>query len=315
MPKYFVQKVFRLCWSGLVLACLAALGPGCRTTPRSPAASAWSYPPGVCPRFYAQYLPYPRRGLPTAQPLPATPGWTDPRMERDLARFTDAGLDGILLALQPDSLADPVQTERVQRFLALAATRAPSGWEVVLMLVPPADDAVAVDRNALGRWLTAHGLLEHPNLRRRSGRIVVLLAPGVHAAGTPHPAVVAVACGAPGSEWRWPAPADPERFAPTGPDRQVVVYGGFWTDITAPDGVVAPGWALERRQGRTLQDEIQRAFDAQAMTICIASWNDYVARTFVEPNSLDGMNPLRRLTAALRTARRHAAAAATPPTP
>ncbi len=307
------RQCFRWSLGGVILACLAAVGSGCRSTPRASSASVWSYPPGVCPRFYAQYLPYPRRGLPVAQPMPATPGWTDPRIERDLARLTDAGLDGILLTLQPDVLADPVQTERVQRFLALAADRAPSGWEVILMLVTPADTPIEVDRNALGRWLTTQGLLEHPILRRRSGRIVVLLAPGVHAAGAPHPAVAAIACGALGSEWSWPAPAASERFAPTGPDRQVVVYGGSWTDIVGPDGVTAPGWALERRQGRTLQDELQRAFDAQAMTICIASWNDYSAGSFVEPNSLDGMNPLRRLTGTLRAARNHAAATAVAP--
>lgn len=303
------------CLGGVLLACLAAGGSGCRSTPLSSPSVAWSYPPGVCPRFYAVYLPYPRRGLPLAQALPTTSGWTDPRMERDLARLTEAGVDGILLALQPDVLTDTVQAERLQRFFALTAARAPSGWEVIPMLVPTGADEVALDRNALGRWLTAQGLLEHPNLRRRSGRIVVLLSPGVRATGAPHPAVATIACGALGSEWSWPAPATPERLVPSGPDRQVVVYGGFWTDIVGADGAATPGWTLERRQGRTLQDGLHRAFDAQAMTICIASWNDYVEGSFVEPNSLDGTAPLRRLSAVIRAARARAAAPAAPATP
>ncbi|MGD9498467.1 MAG: hypothetical protein AB7Y46_19390, partial [Armatimonadota bacterium] len=87
--------------SGILLACMTTAGWGCRSMPSSAAPSTWAYPPGVCPRFYALYLPYPRRGLPVAQALPATPGWTDPRMERDLARLAGAGLDGILIALQP----------------------------------------------------------------------------------------------------------------------------------------------------------------------------------------------------------------------
>lgn len=283
----------------------AVLGLGCRGT-RTPVSeeSTWAYPTGQCPRFLVLYLPYPRQGAPLALPSPTTPGWTDQRMERDLARVLTAGLDGIVLGLLPETLADAFQTQRLTRFADLVSARAPAGFELVLLLVSSSSSAAEVDRNSIGKWLVASGLDSNSLIRRQAGRVLVAVSPRLTLTGTPHPAVAVVPLVGSTSPWRWPEPGQADRLVPTGPESQVVVYGG-WRGAAAPGGSPPehPAWELDRRRGRALEDELQQAFAVRALTICISSWNDYVAGDFVEPNTMDGDAVLKRLTAVIRTAK------------
>ena len=283
----------------------AVLGLGCLGT-RAPVSedSAWPYPAGQCPRFLVLYLPYQRQGAPLALPSPTTPGWTDPRMERDVARVLAAGLDGIVLGLLPETLADAFQTQRVTRFADLVAARAPAGFELALLLVPSSSSSAEVDRNAIGKWLVESGIDDNKLVRRQAGRVLVAVSPRMTLTGTPHPAVAVVSLVGSTAPWTWPEPGQADRLVPTGPESQVVVYGG-WRGTAAPGGSHPehPAWELDRRRGRALEDELRQAFAARALTICISSWNDYVAGDFVEPNTMDGDAVLKRLAAVIRTAK------------
>ena len=249
------------------------------------------------------YLPYGQNGAPLAMASPNTYGWTDERMARDVSRFVGAGLDGLILGLQPTLFADPLQTERVSHFLDLIEGRGTAGLSVVLMLIPPGPAGVSVEAEVVGRWLAAPDLQRHACLYRREGRVMLVCPPEATLSGPPHPALYAVRTGAAGALWSWGDPAEATRGTPCGADRQVVVYAG-WRGRTAPvDAKGRPQWEIERQGGRALEAEIRKAFSAKAGLICISSWNNYVTGDFVEPNTLDGDAVLRRLTALIRRAR------------
>lgn len=287
----------------LWFACLGCLSSRKPAT-SDPQGADWPYVTGQCPRFLILYLPYPQNGAPLALPSPTTPGWTDQRMERDVSRILGAGLDGIVLGIQPETLADTFQTERVVRFAQLVASRAPAGFGVVLMIVPSASSPVSMDAEAIGQWLSTSGIQNCRALQRQAGRVVVMLSPQVSLSGAPHPAALVVPMGSASSSWRWQEPAAVDRFTPTAaPDGQLVVYGG-WRGPAAPGGNGgSTPWEMERRRGKALQEELSRAFAARALTICISSWNNYVTGDFVEPNTLDGDAVLKRLTAVIREAK------------
>jgi hypothetical protein len=288
---------------------------GCRSSAPGQLTESlpWPYGRGERPRFYMLYLPYIQNGVPLAMPSPYTSGWTDARMERDLDRLVAVGLDGLILALQPEVFTDALQTERVSRFLDLIESKGGPGFSVVLMLIPPSPAAAAVDAEALGRWLATHGLLQRAGLYRHEGRVMVLCSPEVTLSGPPHPALYAVRPGSPGATWTWGDPGEPARAVPTGPERQVLVHAG-WRGRSAPvDAKGRPRWELERRGGLTLAAEIQNAYSAKAGLICISSWNNYVTGDFVEPNSLDEGAVLGKLAAVIRQAKEAAHVAPPPP--
>jgi hypothetical protein len=288
---------------------------GCRSNGSNSAAPTptWPYEAGERPRFTMLYLPYAQNGAPLAMPSPTAYGWTDERMERDLSRLLNAGLDGLILGLQPTTFADPLQTERVLRFLDLVEGRGTTAFEVTLLLVPTSPASAAIDAEAVGRWLATHDLQRRTCLRQQDGRVMLVCPPGMALSGPPHPALYTVRIGMAGAAWAWGDPGDPARSKPTGADRQVLVYAG-WRGRTAPvDAKGRPQWDIERQGGRALEAEVRNAFNAKAGLICISSWNNYVTGDFIEPNSLDGDAVLRRLTALIRQARETAAATPAPP--
>jgi hypothetical protein len=259
------------------------------------------------------YLPYAPNGAPLAMASPNTYGWTDERMERDLSRLLAAGLDGLILGLQPAVFSDAFQTERVLRFLDLVESRGTADFSVALMLVSSSPTEASVDAESIGRWLAAHSLRRRASLRKQEGRVMLVCPPDMTLSGPPHPALYAVRTGSPGAIWTWGDPAEPARGRPGGPERQVVVYAG-WRGRTAPlDDKGRPRWEMERQGGRTLETEIRNACSAKAGLICISSWNNYVAGDFVEPNSLDNSAVLRKLTALIRSAKEAARVAGPPP--
>ena len=284
---------------------LAAGLQGCRSANPTLAVGGvpWPYGPGERPRFYMLYLPEAQLGVPLALASPSTSGWTDERMERDVARLRAAGLDGLILGMQPALFSDTFQSERLLRFLDLIESQGPAALSVVLMLVPPSPAAAAVDAEIVGRWLTAHNLRRRACLRQLEGRIMLVCPPDLTLTGLPHPALYVVRAGSAGAVRTWGDPADPACLNPPGPERQVLVHAGWRGRPASADAKDRPRWELERRGGRTLEAELKHALSAKAGLICISSWNNYVAGDFVEPNSLDNDAVLRKLTIMIRHAK------------
>lgn len=287
---------------------------GCRGAPaRESTAPGWPYAPGQRPQFLVLYLPYLPDGTPLARSSPRTEGWTDQHMGRDLSRLEAVGADGLILGLYPEVIADATPSERIGRFAAMLSERNGSLRTLVLMLYASPGRARSVASDDVGKWLITTRLHLSPAVRRLDGRVMVVLAPGLTLSGPPHPAVAFVPAGTPGAAWTWGAPADARRLQPAGADRQVLVYAGWRGDASAVDSKGRPVWELPRDRGQALERELQAAYAVQAGTICVSSWNNYVAGDFVEPNSLDGEVVSRALATAIRRAREAASAKATRP--
>ncbi|MBR6075604.1 MAG: hypothetical protein IKP87_09890, partial [Victivallales bacterium] len=75
------------------------------------------------PLILAVYHPYPNFSTTVEsaiRPLPGYNGWVDSRMERDMQRMRGVGINGVLLSINPEDLADGVRFERIRRFFELA---------------------------------------------------------------------------------------------------------------------------------------------------------------------------------------------------
>lgn len=285
---------------GTVLALLV----GCATGPFAGGPPPpVPYARGECPTFLISYIPYPtaRQGR-QAVPVPDYHGWTDERMERDLRRLRDCGVDGLVLRLDAAILSDGFRTERLARFVRMADA-GPSP----LLLLPciagaPGLAALETSHEDLHVFLRQIGLLEAGVAYREAGRPLVLMTAGVRATGAPHPGLAVVQIGSDASGWRIPAWNAADRLVAS-PSGQTLVHAGWRGDSALVDKKGRPAWALPRARGATLVAELRTAFDARSRIIWISSWNDFGAGDFVEPNDMDGDAVYRLLQAEIRRVR------------
>ena len=111
----------------LLVLLLAACLTGCSglsmfSTGRRPPPPVL-YAPGEAPQFLVRYLPYPSRVARLSAPIPDYEGWTEERMERELRLMTRLGLDGVVMEVDGDVFRDSFRSDRVRRFVQLAANR------------------------------------------------------------------------------------------------------------------------------------------------------------------------------------------------
>ena len=163
-----------------LIAVVICLLPSCGGLSGQKASLPTPYPAGIRPLLLAIYHPYPDfSNLPTeVSPLPSYTGWTVHRMERDLARMRDVGFDGVLLAITPKDLANPVTVDAIGQFLALAAAPSPSSptptytpapiFKVGLLLAP--SKPVTLREENVTRYLESKNLLSFAAVLKLDGK-------------------------------------------------------------------------------------------------------------------------------------------------
>lgn len=306
--------------SGWMRAKLPAWGAGCVLvvsgcvgSPRAPVSE--DYASGDSrPEIVVTYHPYgPSQLRHLAQPTPDYSGWTDGRMDRDIRRMADAGVDVLALVLDVSTEIDDRMQSRLTRFMAMGAElhASSSGPRLAFWLtssaVQPTDAATAA---AFLAWLAGRD----PHLRswwyQLAEMPVVVLAPELSTISVRHPALRMVRTALPpsqgGVDWAW---WDGRRQEPPSPNllanaaqTQVAVRGGADT--------ADRGWGGTSR-ARAFRASLRAAFAMRPQHIVVASWNDFGAGDFIEPNRVDGDSLLKVLTE--ETARRRALTA--PPAP
>lgn len=298
-------------WCSLISSTvvLGLLSNGCETmSPRVP--PVMQYMDGA-PTFMLVYYPYGVFGdTPVGYPIPRYSGWTDERMERDLRRFTSLGVDIILLAVYPEYLNGGRELERITRFVEFCGFV--EGAPKVVFLLTAGDGAMRFDREKLGAWVVESGIRRMSGVYTVAGKPLVVVRDGVMPSGVRHPAVHEIVAGTTqGCDWYWPSEPGMTETGTWDNVRIAVVYTGWAgtgrrrnSEPDAPEN----GWKLPRRKGLTLQDGLWRAFSEHAGIIIVCSWNDFRAGDFVEPNNLDGQEPVTIL--AKEIARAHAASCA-----
>lgn len=238
-------------------------------------------PSGRRPEFWVEYYPYPcwqqQNSISYARPVPDYNGWTDIRMERDLARLSAAGFQAVLLFFTPEHLAKATTLERVHRFYALAAAQA-MPLRVGIVLSPMANEFTLQLDNAM-TFFRQQGFADKTNALKFAGTALLFFDQNVKLLGQYQGALGYVHFGG-----YWPA-----RSAPPGQ-----VQRGFTWVIAADNGGNAhllpkyhDRWAVPRGQGEQFTDALRQALLSPAEIICVSSWNNFNRGSFIEPNSLE----------------------------
>jgi len=241
------------------------------------------------PLIIAVYHPYPDFATTVAaavRPLPGYDGWSDSRMDRDMRRMRDCGINGVLLSIKPEDLADAVRFARIRRFYELAAMQQPV-FNVALMLGGNNELALG---NVL-QFIQRKGLADFPSAMAINGRKVVVFNNSVRLSQSGKDGDETFCYRHIGKDW----PTLPEGkllCRPSATDGFVWVKAGDNHAVQdangVPDGLNEQEiWSLPRDKGRNFANRLRHALKERAAIIGIQSWNDFSDGSFMEPNTLD----------------------------
>ena len=240
------------------------------------------------PLILAVYHPYPSFMTTVeapVRPLPGYDGWSNNRMERDLSRMQDAGVNGVLLFIKPEDLADGIRFERIRHFHELASARQPV-FRVVLVL----DGNNELNTDNASQFIKRKGLADFPCVLRLHGSPVLAFSKNIRLVRSGGAESANFCIRHIGNDW--PAPPKGADFG-----RPAPLDGLVWVK-TADSRVAADNsdnpassrqgaWSLPRGKGRNFANRLRLALQEKADIICIQSWNDFSDGSFLEPNTLD----------------------------
>lgn len=246
------------------------------------------YPGNQKPQILAVYHPYPDFNTTvesSIRPLPGYNNWSDNRMERDLQRMRSVGLNGVLLAIKPEDLADNIRFERIRHFYELAAVQQPV-FHVALLL--GGNNELTTDN--VSQFVFRKGLADISSAFKLNGKVVVVFEQKVRLVQKDKTENETFCYRQIGKNW--PAvPAGNLICRPALPDHFAWVRIGDNHVVSDNNGVpafnVQDAWALPRGKGLNFANRLRNAFHDQAAIICIQSWNDFSDGSFMEPNTLD----------------------------
>ena len=246
------------------------------------------------PLILAVYHPYPNFSTTVEsaiRPLPGYSGWVDSRMERDIQRMRSVGINGVLLSINPEDLADNVRFERIHRFYELAAVQQPA-FRVALMM--GGNNELSIEN--VSQFIYRKGLADVPSAFKLNGKTVIVFDRLIRLnqkekTDDKGKSYVKSFCYRQiGKDW----PMLPQGNAIGHP---VQTDGFVWVKIgdnhESPDSFgtqiinLQDNWILPRGNGRNFANRLRHALHDKASIICIQSWNDFSDGSFMEPNTLD----------------------------
>ncbi|MGI5924472.1 MAG: hypothetical protein ACOX9E_11060 [Lentisphaeria bacterium] len=242
-----------------------------------------SYPPDYTPQVFVLYEPYPltQAWLEGVVPVPSYHGWTDERMMRDLDRMREIGLQGLFLCLRLESLSDPFIIERISRFYDLIQSRFPA-FRVGLVMTPT--QKTTISRQNVVSYMRKHGILDAECVFRLGGRPFLGFAEDITLTDRP---ISDVSIRQWGNEWHV-RPRNGDYDQVSAHESFIWVCAGYSGAQRSVRKQAMAQWPQPRdKRGDFFRLGLRRAFAAGAAIVCIDSWNDFVAGSFIEPNSYD----------------------------
>ena len=246
------------------------------------------------PLILAVYHPYPNFSTTVEsaiRPLPGYTGWVDSRMERDIQRMRGVGINGVLLSINPEDLADSIRFERIRRFYELAAVQQPS-FKIALMMGGNNE----LDVENVSQFIYRKGLAEIASALKLNGKTVIVfdklirLVQKENTKDKDKSYFNSFCYRQIGKDWP-PLPLGNAIGKPETTDGFVWVKTG--DNHESPDSFktqiinLQDNWILPRGNGRNFANRLRHAFHDKASIICIQSWNDFSDGSFMEPNTLD----------------------------
>lgn len=269
----------------VALFLMALLLSSCATLPgsRREEPPLLVYPPDYTPQVFILYEPYPltQAWLEGVIPVPSYQGWTDERMMRDLTRMRDLGLHGLFLCLRLESLSEPFIIERISRFYDLIRSRFPD-FRVGLVITPA--QKTTISRQNVVSYMRKHGILDVECVFRIGGRPFLGFAEDITLTDRP---ITDVSIRQWGNEWHVrPRNGDYDQVSTH--ESFIWVSAGYSGTQRSIEKQDMAQWPQPRdKYGDFFRLGLRRAFAAGAAIVCIDSWNDFVAGSFIEPNSYD----------------------------
>lgn len=298
--KLELSSMSLLCLVSLLLSCMFCVSG--RAAERSGSSR-------VTPFFSIHYYPYTvSLCRTTAEPAHDFSGWDDERMGRDLAMMGTAGIDIVIVSINPEEVSDFTRSASYLEFIRRAGAD-PAFPKVAFMA--ESHGATREQIAAFIAWCEECNLERLPGYFQYEGKPLLVIYDAINdrfAASERLTVRHTVWC----QEWYWGVAPTPAQTELSRNGEQAMVFAGFLNN-----GDVGPsaGWSLDRRGGETLRERIGAALALKPKFVCIASWNDFWEGHFIEPNSLDGSQLYDALKDSIGHARRergrmHAADAA-----
>ena len=267
------------------------LASSCASDPKEGAAPKLTenpYSGSGKPLILAVYHPYPNFNTTvesSIRPLPGYSGWVDSRMERDIQRMRSVGINGVLLSINPEDLADSVRFERIHRFYELAAVQQPA-FLVALMM--GGNNELAVEN--VSQFVYRKGLADIPSAFKLNGKTVLVFDKQVRLVQKDKNVDNTFCFRQIGRNW----PQLPQGNAIGRPETtDGIVWVKTADNHESPDIIgkqiinLQDSWILPRGKGVNFANRLRHAFNDKASIICIQSWNDFSDGSFMEPNTLD----------------------------
>lgn len=234
------------------------------------------------PIFGIHYYPYTvSKVRTTATPEPNFKDWTNERMVRDLDKMQKAGIDIVIVSMNPEEIEDKGRIAKYMEFIKLAGSN-PEYPKVAFMA--ECYKATKQQLQNFVKWCEDVGLDKMSGYFKFKGKSLVEIYEGLKDRYIKSDKLTirhTVWC----QEWYWGVAKSAETTEMSRNGEQAMVFAGFLTN-----GNIGPkaGWKLERKDGETLRKRMRAAVKLNPEIICIASWNDFWEGHFIEPNSLDG---------------------------
>ena len=238
------------------------------------------------PLVWVEYFPFnDTNEMPVEfRPLPTYSGWTKERMERDVRRIQENHLNGTLLHLSPQDLADTFKRARLKEFLDVSHK-----YACTALLCLSADHPMQLDLGNTERFLRHQGIASHPALYRKGQNVILAFAESIQLTGRDEADFEHRMLG---KDWTaLPCPIIDLKLSAN--DSLIWLYTSFHTP--AKTSWPVQEWKLQRSGFKHFRKALDKARECSPKIIVISSWNNFYNGSALEKNTLDGEKALEYL--------------------
>ncbi len=231
--------------------------------------------------FCIHYYPYTVSMVrTTATPVNNFKDWNMARMNYDLDAIGSAGIDIVIVSINPEEISVPKKVESYLEFIKIAGSK-PEYPNVAFMA-----ECHGASKEQIAeflKWCEDQNFEKSPGYFKYRGKPLVEIYDAVNdkfASSEKLCVRHTVWC----QEWYWGVAKSADKTELSKNGEQAMVFAGF---LKNGDKGPSEGWSLDRKSGETLRERLDAALKLNPKFVCIASWNDYWEGHFIEPNSLD----------------------------
>ena len=226
-------------------------------------------------------------GKNTFLPVPEYDNWNLDRIDRDISRIVNCGLNGVLLAVEPSDLIDSHKLDMIKSFLVIASRN--SGFKVAYLFAPA--KRTQLSRSNVSSFLIKKGLLANDSIYKFSDNNVIFFSNNVELVSSGKPdfiySIINVHIDNKSVDTLGTINYPALTFAYGGKERKYqishVFAGLFLNDVDSKK----PNWRISRKKGHDFQQNLEDCCKVSPNIVILSSWNDYSQGSSIENNSLD----------------------------